>query len=129
MFYVDWQVTKSMRTRFNSPILIGSALIPSRYAGAGDPGLVSPDLLTWRSPGPVRYGSASAIPEADDVRPDDYAADVRSWVVAVRTHARVFDLAERAADPDPCSRLNSAPLPAIAPVFMLKPFSTLKTAL
>ncbi|KVH77361.1 hydrolase [Burkholderia cepacia] len=30
------------------------------------------------------YGSASAIPDADDVTIDEYAADVRSWVAAIR---------------------------------------------
>ncbi|WP_175870726.1 alpha/beta fold hydrolase [Burkholderia sp. BCC0397] len=31
------------------------------------------------------YGSASAIADADDVTIDDYAADVRAWVTAIRT--------------------------------------------
>ena len=31
------------------------------------------------------YGSASAIADADDVTIDDYAADVRAWVAAIRT--------------------------------------------
>ncbi|KVX52136.1 hydrolase [Burkholderia cepacia] len=30
------------------------------------------------------YGSASAIPDADDVTIDEYSADVRSWVAAIR---------------------------------------------
>ncbi|MDR5815973.1 alpha/beta fold hydrolase [Caballeronia sp. LZ033] len=30
------------------------------------------------------YGSASAIPDADDVTLDDYAKDIRSWVTAIR---------------------------------------------
>ncbi|NTZ81773.1 alpha/beta hydrolase [Burkholderia metallica] len=31
------------------------------------------------------YGSASAIADADDVTIDDYAADVRAWMTAIRT--------------------------------------------
>ncbi|MCA8273872.1 alpha/beta hydrolase [Burkholderia sp. AU30280] len=30
------------------------------------------------------YGSASAVPDADDVTLDDYAADVHAWVAAIR---------------------------------------------
>ncbi|NHV25134.1 alpha/beta hydrolase [Burkholderia sp. D-99] len=34
------------------------------------------------------YGSASAIPDADDVTIDEYAADVHSWVAAIRARTR-----------------------------------------
>ena len=35
------------------------------------------------------YGSASAIPDANDVVIDDYAADVHSWVAAIRARTGV----------------------------------------
>jgi uncharacterized protein len=35
------------------------------------------------------YGSASAIPDADDVTIEDYAADIRSWVTTIRRQLNV----------------------------------------
>ena len=35
------------------------------------------------------YGSASAVPDADDVTLDDYAADVHSWVMTIRKRTGV----------------------------------------
>ncbi|MGS0895329.1 alpha/beta hydrolase [Burkholderia stagnalis] len=49
-------------------------------------GLASRGIATVRIDKQGMYGSASAVPDADDVTLDDYAADVHSWVTAIRRH-------------------------------------------
>jgi uncharacterized protein len=52
-------------------------------------GLLSRGVASVRIDKRGMYGSASAIPDADDVTLDDYAADVRLWVMTIRKPARV----------------------------------------
>ncbi|MBR8135851.1 alpha/beta hydrolase [Burkholderia cenocepacia] len=47
-------------------------------------GLLGQGIASVRIDKRGMYGSASAIAEADDVTIDDYAADVRAWVAAIR---------------------------------------------
>ena len=48
-------------------------------------GLLARGIASVRIDKRGMYGSASAIADADDVTIDDYAADVRAWVTAIRT--------------------------------------------
>ncbi|MET1533211.1 alpha/beta hydrolase [Burkholderia sola] len=48
-------------------------------------GLLAQGIASVRIDKRGMYGSASAIADADDVTIDDYAADVRAWVAAIRT--------------------------------------------
>ncbi|WP_407854508.1 alpha/beta hydrolase [Burkholderia gladioli] len=48
-------------------------------------GLLSHGIASVRIDKRGMYGSASAIPDADDVTLGDYAADVHSWVATIRT--------------------------------------------
>ncbi|MCP3724331.1 alpha/beta hydrolase [Paraburkholderia sp. CNPSo 3272] len=52
-------------------------------------GLLSHGIASIRIDKRGMYGSASAIPDADDVTLDDYAADVKSWVATIRKRAGV----------------------------------------
>lgn len=52
-------------------------------------GLLSHGIASVRIDKRGMYGSASAIPDADDVTLDDYAADVHSWVASIRKHTGV----------------------------------------
>ncbi|WP_322029484.1 alpha/beta hydrolase [Paraburkholderia sp. J76] len=47
-------------------------------------GLLKKGIASVRIDKRGMYGSASAIPDADDVTIDDYATDVRAWVTAIR---------------------------------------------
>jgi pimeloyl-ACP methyl ester carboxylesterase len=47
-------------------------------------GLLNRGIASVRIDKRGMYGSASAIPDADDVTLDDYAADVHSWVATIR---------------------------------------------
>lgn len=47
-------------------------------------GLLGQGIASVRIDKRGMYGSASAIADADDVTIDDYAADVRAWVAAIR---------------------------------------------
>jgi uncharacterized protein len=51
-------------------------------------GLLSHGIASVRIDKRGMYGSASAIPDADDVTLDDYAADVHSWVATIRKRTR-----------------------------------------
>lgn len=52
-------------------------------------GLLSHGVASVRIDKRGMYGSASAIPDADDVTLDDYAADVHSWVTTIRMRTGV----------------------------------------
>ena len=52
-------------------------------------GLTSRGIATVRIDKRGMYGSASAIPDADDVTIGDYADDVRSWVTTIRKRTGV----------------------------------------
>jgi pimeloyl-ACP methyl ester carboxylesterase len=52
-------------------------------------GLLSRSIASVRIDKRGMYGSASAIPDADDVTLDDYAADVHSWVTTIRKRTGV----------------------------------------
>ncbi|HTR10112.1 MAG TPA: alpha/beta fold hydrolase, partial [Paraburkholderia sp.] len=52
-------------------------------------GLASRGIATVRIDKRGMYGSASAIPDPDDVTIGDYAADVRSWVKTIRERVGV----------------------------------------
>jgi uncharacterized protein len=52
-------------------------------------GLLSRGIASVRIDKRGMYGSASAIPDADDVTLDDYAADVDSWVTTIRKRTGV----------------------------------------
>ena len=52
-------------------------------------GLLSRGIASVRIDKRGMYGSASAIPDADDVTLDDYAADVHSWVTTIRNRTGV----------------------------------------
>src|SRR5476649_2979212 len=52
-------------------------------------GLLSRGVASVRIDKRGMYGSASAIPDADDVTLDDYAADVHSWVTTIRNRTGV----------------------------------------
>ncbi|OTP68179.1 Hydrolase, alpha/beta fold family functionally coupled to Phosphoribulokinase [Caballeronia sordidicola] len=52
-------------------------------------GLLSRGIASVRIDKRGMFGSASAIPDADDVTLEDYAADVHSWVTAIRKHTGV----------------------------------------
>ncbi|VWD43000.1 hydrolase [Burkholderia lata] len=47
-------------------------------------GLLDEGIASVRIDKRGMYGSASAIPDADDVTIEDYAADVHSWIAAIR---------------------------------------------
>ncbi|MBZ5796055.1 lysophospholipase [Burkholderia contaminans] len=47
-------------------------------------GLLDADIASVRIDKRGMYGSASAMPDADDVTIDEYVADVHSWVAAIR---------------------------------------------
>lgn len=47
-------------------------------------GLLDEGIASVRIDKRGMYGSASAIPDADDVTIEDYAADIHSWVAAIR---------------------------------------------
>ncbi|WP_302479158.1 alpha/beta hydrolase [Burkholderia lata] len=47
-------------------------------------GLLDDGIASVRIDKRGMYGSASAIPDADDVAIEDYAADVHSWIAAIR---------------------------------------------
>ncbi|WP_396333698.1 alpha/beta hydrolase [Burkholderia anthina] len=64
----------------NGPI----GLQASTYRMLAD-GLLSKGIASVRIDKRGMYGSASAIPDANDVTLGDYAADVRAWVTAIRT--------------------------------------------
>ncbi|VWC91965.1 hydrolase [Burkholderia lata] len=52
-------------------------------------GLLDEGIASVRIDKRGMYGSASAIPDANDVVIDDYAADVHSWVAAIRARTGV----------------------------------------
>ncbi|WP_404935702.1 alpha/beta hydrolase [Paraburkholderia fungorum] len=52
-------------------------------------GLLSHGIASVRIDKRGMFGSASAIPDADDVTLDDYASDVHSWVTAIRRRTGV----------------------------------------
>lgn len=52
-------------------------------------GLLSRGIASVRIDKRGMFGSASAIPDADHVTLEDYAADVHSWVTAIRKHTGV----------------------------------------
>lgn len=55
-------------------------------------GLLDEGIASVRIDKRGMYGSASAIPDANDVTIDDYAADIHSWVAAIRARTGAPDV-------------------------------------
>lgn len=66
-------------------------LQPSTYRLLAE-GLLERGIASVRIDKRGMYGSASAIPDADDVTIDEYAADIRVWVTTIRRQLVVRDV-------------------------------------